>query len=79
VVALTTDPAAPSIDAVAARPPGRFVILAGSEGAGLTEAARAAATLQARIPMAADVDSLNVATAVAIALHRLQPPANPDS
>ena len=71
VIALTTDPAAVSIEEVARRRPGRFVLVAGSEGAGLTEAACAAATLSVRIPMALGVDSLNVATAAGIALHRL--------
>jgi len=73
VIALTTDPSAVPIEDVARRPPERFVLVAGSEGAGLTPAALAAATLQVRIPMAPGVDSLNVATATGIALHRLRP------
>lgn len=73
VVALTTDPSAIPIDEAARRRPARLVLLAGSEGSGLTAAARATATLAVRIPMAPGVDSLNVATATGIALHRLAP------
>jgi len=43
----------------------------GAEGAGLSRATRAAADVEVRIPMAAGVDSLNVAAACGIALHRL--------
>jgi tRNA G18 (ribose-2'-O)-methylase SpoU len=46
-------------------------LIVGSEGAGLTQDALNASTCTARIAMAAGVDSLNVATAAAIALHRL--------
>jgi tRNA G18 (ribose-2'-O)-methylase SpoU len=49
----------------------RLGILVGNEGAGLTEAARREATLNVRIAMAPGVDSLNAATACAIALHHL--------
>jgi tRNA G18 (ribose-2'-O)-methylase SpoU len=73
VIALTTDPAAMSIEEASRRSLDRVVLVAGSEGAGLTAAARAAATLSVRIPMAPGVDSLNVATATGIALHRLRP------
>lgn len=48
---------------------GRVALLVGAEGPGLTEHAMRAATLRARIPMAAGVDSLNVATAAQIALY----------
>jgi tRNA G18 (ribose-2'-O)-methylase SpoU len=53
---------------------GPLALLVGGEGSGLSEAARRAADRRVRIPMAAGVDSLNVATAVAIALHRLARP-----
>lgn len=43
----------------------------GAEGPGLTEATMAAATVRARIPMASGVDSLNVATAAAVAFSHL--------
>ena len=71
VVALTTDPAAVPIEAAAEERFERVVVVAGSEGAGLSAEARAAASVAVRIPMAPGVDSLNVATATGIALHRL--------
>jgi tRNA G18 (ribose-2'-O)-methylase SpoU len=52
-------------------PGARTAVLLGAEGPGLTEAALAAADERVCIPMAADVDSLNVATAAAIAFHTL--------
>ena len=50
------------------RPP---ALVVGSEGDGLTAAARAAADARVHIAIDPSVDSLNVATAAAIALHRL--------
>lgn len=47
---------------------GKVAVLVGAEGPGLTEEAMGAATRNVRIPMAEGVDSLNVATAAAIAL-----------
>jgi tRNA G18 (ribose-2'-O)-methylase SpoU len=62
----------PAIEAEPLRtlaPPSRVALLLGAEGAGLTPAARAAAGRQVRIEMAdAAIDSLNVATAAAVAL-----------
>lgn len=52
--------------------PGPVAVLVGAEGPGLRDATLQAATLRASIPMAAGVDSLNVATAAAIALFHLQ-------
>jgi len=52
-------------------PGGRFAVLLGSEGPGLTGQALAAADEQVRIPMASGVDSLNVATAAAVTFHAL--------
>ncbi len=49
----------------------RVALLVGAEGPGLTGAAMEAATRRVRIPLAPGVDSLNVATAAAIALHAL--------
>lgn len=46
-------------------------VVVGAEGPGLSPAAVDAADVVATIPMAAGVDSLNVATAAAIAFHRL--------
>lgn len=66
----------PSADAVAlaevvARPPERLALLLGAEGPGLTAPALAAVDLRVRIPMEPGVDSVNVATAAAIALSAL--------
>lgn len=47
----------------------RMALLVGSEGPGLTAAAHAMADVCVRIPIRADVDSLNLATATGIALH----------
>jgi len=60
-------------------PPERFVVLVGSEGEGLSPAALAAADRTVRIPMAPGVDSLNVATALAVALSHLAPPRPDDA
>jgi len=49
----------------------RVALVVGAEGPGLTDAAMAAATRRVRIPLAAGVDSLNVATAAAIALYAM--------
>lgn len=50
---------------------GKIAIVVGAEGSGLSEVALAAVRRHIRIPMAVGVDSLNVATAAAIALHHL--------
>lgn len=50
---------------------GPVAVVVGAEGSGLTHATMAAATHRVAIGMAAGVDSLNVATAAAIALHHL--------
>lgn len=49
----------------------RVAILVGAEGPGLEASTLASAAHRVRIPLAAEVDSLNVATALAIALHSL--------
>jgi tRNA G18 (ribose-2'-O)-methylase SpoU len=69
VLALTPAPGADDIAGVAPRP--RQALVVGAEGPGLSAAALAAADRRVRIPMAAGVDSLNVATAAAVALSRL--------
>ncbi len=51
--------------------PHRWAVLLGAEGPGLTDASLAAADELVRIPMAGDVDSLNVATAAAVAFAHL--------
>lgn len=69
VLALTPSADADDIrDVPAAR---RQALLVGAEGPGLSPAALATADRRVRIAMAAGVDSLNVATAAAIALHHL--------
>ena len=50
---------------------GRLAVVLGTEGHGLTAEALARADVQLRIPMAGEIDSLNIATAAGIALHRL--------
>ena len=72
LVALTPDDSARDLDEFAASAgPGRLAILIGSEGPGLTAASRAAADHCVRIPISRHVDSLNLAVAAGIALHRL--------
>ena len=51
--------------------PSGIAVLLGAEGSGVTEAALAFADVVVSIPMAAGVDSLNVATAAAVAFHAL--------
>jgi tRNA G18 (ribose-2'-O)-methylase SpoU len=77
-VALTPDSSAVPVDdalAVLRAGPGgvpaRVAVLVGAEGPGLSPAALASAALRVRIPLSPQVDSLNVATAAAVVLHRL--------
>lgn len=65
------DAVAPPFGAVAQPFRAATAILAGHEGDGLSADALTAADVHARIPMVHDVDSLNVATAVSIALYEL--------
>jgi tRNA G18 (ribose-2'-O)-methylase SpoU len=51
---------------------GKLALLLGSEGQGLTDVALARADVRLRIPISRALDSLNVATATGIALHRLE-------
>jgi tRNA G18 (ribose-2'-O)-methylase SpoU len=69
VLALTPDPSATPLDELDR--PARFALLVGTEGAGLSDAALAAADVRVRIPMQRGVDSVNVATALAIALYAI--------
>ncbi|MCH5643180.1 MULTISPECIES: RNA methyltransferase [unclassified Gordonia (in: high G+C Gram-positive bacteria)] len=67
LVSLTPDPAAVTLaDAVRTEKVG---FLVGAEGPGLTASAMAATDVRARIPMSRGTDSLNVATAAAIAFY----------
>ena len=49
----------------------RVAVLLGTEGHGLTGEALARADVRVRIPMSGALDSLNIATAAGIMLHRL--------
>jgi tRNA G18 (ribose-2'-O)-methylase SpoU len=69
VLALT--PAAGAEDARAVAPRPRQVLLVGAEGPGLSDGALRVADRRVRIVIGAGVDSLNVATAAAVVLHRL--------
>ena len=57
------------LDLAALGVPARLVLVVGTEGLGLARETRALAHEEARIAMAPGMDSLNVATAAAIALH----------
>jgi tRNA G18 (ribose-2'-O)-methylase SpoU len=73
LLALTPREEAVEIGALGTRcpRPSRVALLLGTEGRGLSAGALAAADLQVRIPMAPEMDSLNVAAAGAVALHWL--------
>ena len=72
VVAMTPAASAPSLRVIAADVSSRpVVVVVGHEGEGLSDAVLAACTHRARIPMTDNVDSLNVATAAAIAMYEL--------
>jgi len=72
-LALTPKPPAERLETVAAELRGlKVALVVGAEGAGLTPAVLESCR-RVRIAMAAGVDSLNVAAATAVALHRLAP------
>jgi tRNA G18 (ribose-2'-O)-methylase SpoU len=72
LIALTPSSSAPCLRTVASELSDRRVALVlGHEGEGLTQAALDACRFRARIPMAGDTDSVNVATAAAIAMYEL--------
>jgi tRNA G18 (ribose-2'-O)-methylase SpoU len=75
IVALTPDVSATPLVDYAKRFPRerRLVLMLGAEGPGLSPAASDIASAAVRIPMAADVDSLNVVVAGGIALAALAP------
>ena len=71
-VAMTPAAEAPLLQDVSATLPGHSVVIVlGHEGEGLTSDAMHACTHRARIAIARRVDSVNVATAAAIALYEL--------
>ena len=67
-VALTPSPGATNVDDAAASGvlDGRVALVLGAEGPGLTAETLGAAAHRVRVPMAGDVDSLNVATAFGV-------------
>lgn len=70
IVALTPEPSATRLsDYVSGRSPDRpLILMLGAEGPGLSRDAMTLATTTVRIPIAQDVDSLNVVVAAGIAL-----------
>lgn len=72
VVALSPREPAVELETFARAPrPARLAIVVGAEGAGLSAAIEAGADVRVRIPIAPQIDSLNLATATGIALYRL--------
>lgn len=72
IAALTPGAASVTLEAFASeRLPERLALLFGAEGDGLSQEARRAAHACVRIPIAPDIDSLNVAVASGIVLSRL--------
>lgn len=75
IVAFTPGAPSATLEAFALeRRPERLALLFGAEGDGLTREAREAAHVCVRIPIASDIDSLNVAVASGIVLSRLAGP-----
>jgi tRNA G18 (ribose-2'-O)-methylase SpoU len=72
LLALTPQPPSVPLSELDAAALPRTALLIGAEGPGLTGAALAAAGLRVRIPMEPGVDSLNLATAAALAFHHLR-------
>ncbi|UER54359.1 RNA methyltransferase [Kineosporiaceae bacterium SCSIO 59966] len=77
VAALTLGDATVTLDELAAdltaHPGRRLALVLGTEGDGLSRRAVAAADIAVRIPMAGGVDSLNVASAAAVAFWATRP------
>lgn len=73
IAATTPDGAAMDVGSfvATAAAQGRVAVLLGTEGQGLTAEALARADVRLRIPMSGALDSLNIATATGIVLHRL--------
>jgi len=70
LLAMTPDPAAQTLaDAMAGLAGDNVAVLVGAEGPGLTETAMRASDVRVRIPMSRGTDSLNVATAAALAFY----------
>jgi tRNA G18 (ribose-2'-O)-methylase SpoU len=70
LLAMTPDPAAQTVAAaMAGLVDQKVAVLVGAEGPGLTETAMRASDVRVRIPMSRGTDSLNVATAAALAFY----------
>ena len=70
LLAMTPNPAAPTLaEAMDGLAEEKVAVLVGAEGPGLTETAMRASDTRVRIPMARGTDSLNVATAAALAFY----------
>lgn len=76
LLALTPDPAAIPIGAVSTGPDDKIALLIGAEGDGLSDRWLGAADQPVRIPMNRGIDSLNVASASAIACYLLAGPTS---
>ncbi len=72
VAALALEDDSVGLDELAADPPERLALVLGTEGDGLSRRTIAAVDITVRIPMAAGVDSLNVAAAGAVAAWALR-------
>jgi tRNA G18 (ribose-2'-O)-methylase SpoU len=71
IAALTPTDDAVSLRELTLRPGEKIALVIGTEGAGLSRQAIAASDVAVRIPMAAGIDSLNVATATGIAFWEI--------
>lgn len=70
VLAMTPNPAAPTLaSAMAELDDAKIAMMVGAEGPGLKEHTMRAADVRVRIPMSRGTDSLNVATAAALAFY----------
>ncbi|MBW8871757.1 MAG: TrmH family RNA methyltransferase, partial [Leifsonia sp.] len=77
IAALALADDAVTLDAYSAHPPERVALVFGAEGDGLSRRALAAADTVVTIPMLHGVDSLNVASASAVALWALRARSQP--
>jgi tRNA G18 (ribose-2'-O)-methylase SpoU len=71
IVALDPNDGAQALDDFSVRAPRKLALVVGTEADGLSREVLELADARVRIPMAIGVDSLNVATAAAIAIQRL--------
>jgi tRNA G18 (ribose-2'-O)-methylase SpoU len=74
VAALALEDDSVSLDDLAADPPERLALVFGTEGDGLKPKTIATCDVTVKIPMAGGVDSLNVASAVAVAAWAVRLP-----